>query len=333
MWPLRQRPSSSPCPLVPWLAGSSSALWAIIALFWLFGLIKHRLGRPEVFGRLSLNPKPLLRPARDVSAGTGIMFDALWRYRFFIVASIASELKARYARSRFGMLWHVLNPLAQAAIFAVVLSDVLGAKLPGVADKAAYPLYLLSGMAAWTLFADILRRSLTMFIEFAGPLKKLAFPRLALPVIIIGNALVTHGLLLGATFFVFAFYGHFPHWAWLSVLFGMVLIIAFAIALGLILGIINVFSRDVAQLMSVVLQLWFWVTPVVYPASIVPAHLQFLIALNPMTPLVAIYQNALAFDAWPNLLLLVWPLALIGILMLMAAVLFRRSSAEIVDAL
>ena len=261
------------------------------------------------------------------------MYDALWRYRFFIMASIASDIKARYARSRFGMLWHVLNPLAQAAIFAIILTDVLGAKLPGVSDKAAYPLYLLSGMAAWTLFSDIVRRSLTMFIEFSGPLKKLAFPRLALPVIIIGNALISHSLLLAATFFVFLFYGHFPSLAWLSVGLGMFLIVAFAIALGLILGVINVFSRDVAQLMNVVLQLWFWVTPIVYPPSIVPTHLQFLIGLNPMAPLVALYQNALAFNTWPTLAPLIWPLFLICFLMLIGVALFRRSSAEIVDVL
>ena len=192
------------------------------------------------------------------------MFSALWRYRYFILSSIRGEFMARYARSRLGLLWSVLNPLAQATIYAVVLAGIIGAKLGGVAGSAAYPIYLMAGLAAWGLFSEIVNRCLTIFIEYSGPLKKIAFPRLCLPIIVLGGALVNHALLLLAIAVVFVFFGELPGLAWLVLPLGAALIAMFAFGLGVMLGMFNVFSRDVGQVMSVVLQMWFWLTPIVY---------------------------------------------------------------------
>ena len=192
------------------------------------------------------------------------MFSALWRHRYFILSSIRGEFMARYARSRLGLLWSVLNPLAQATIYAVVLAGIIGAKLGGVAGSAAYPIYLMAGLAAWGLFSEIVNRCLTIFIEYSGPLKKIAFPRLCLPIIVLGGALVNHALLLLAIAVVFVFFGELPGLAWLVLPLGAALIAMFAFGLGVMLGMFNVFSRDVGQVMSVVLQMWFWLTPIVY---------------------------------------------------------------------
>lgn len=261
------------------------------------------------------------------------MFSAVWRYRHFIIASIRGELKGRYARSRLGLLWSILSPLAQATIFAVILAEVLGAKLGGVDVKGAYPIYLMSGMAAWGLFSEILNRCLSVFVEFAGTLKKISFPRLCLPIIVWGGALVNHGLLLLSMAVVFAFFGHFPSWTWLSVIPGIVLISMFAFGLGMMLGIFHVFSRDVGQVMAVVLQLWFWLTPIVYMRDILPEHLRWLLNLNPMVALVGIYQNGLLFNRWPELPTLLVPGGLALVLFAMSFLLFRRASAELVDVL
>ncbi|KFC64549.1 ABC-2 type transporter [Devosia sp. LC5] len=258
---------------------------------------------------------------------------AVWRYRNFILASIFGELKGRFARSRLGLFWSILHPLAQAAIFALVLAEVLGAKLPGIEDKAAYPIYLLAGMAAWALFTEILTRCITVFVDYGATLKKIAFPRICLPVIVWGGALLNHVLLLLAIMVVFMFMGHPPGLAWFAVPVGIVLISLFAFGLGLTLGLFNVFVRDIGQVMTVVIQLWFWLTPVVYPLQIVPEHLMWLTHLNPMVALVGIYQNALLLDQWPDFMPLIIPAALALGLAGMAFVVFRRGSAELVDAL
>ena len=95
----------------------------------------------------------------------------------------------------------------------------------------------------------------------------------------------------------------------------------------------NVFVRDVGQVLAVVLQIWFWLTPVVYPLDVVPKSLTWILTLNPMFPLVKLYQDALLYDRWPNPLDLVVPLA-VGLALVAAGLfVFRRASPELVDVL
>lgn len=261
------------------------------------------------------------------------MLLAIWRFRNFILSSIKAELKTRFARSRFGALWFILHPLAQSAIFAIILSEVLGARLDGTANKSAYAIYLMAGMAAWGLFSEIVNRCLAIFIDYGSMLKKIAFPRIALPLIVGGSALVNHILLLGAMFVVFLFLGHSPGLTWFALPIGTVLILMFGFGLGVLLGLFNVFARDVAQVMSVVMQIWFWLTPIVYTTGIVPERFRWLIELNPMVPLVGIYQDIILFDKLPDPRLLVVPVLLAAGLFSLSFFVFRRASPELVDAL
>jgi lipopolysaccharide transport system permease protein len=261
------------------------------------------------------------------------MLSSIWRYRFFIFSSIRNDFRSRFARSRLGALWMILQPLAQVAIYALVLSRVLSAKLPGVNSQYAYVIYLLSGMLGWSLFIELVSRCLTIFVDNGNLLKKIVFPRICLPLIMSGSALVNNLLLLVTTLGVFFAIGQHltVHALWLLLLIPLTL--AFALGLGLILGTINVFIRDVAQVMNVVLQLWFWLTPIVYMPSIVPGRFSVLIHLNPMYWIVSSYQDVLLFQQNPN----VRHLLMIGVvslgLLLISLLMFRRSSAEMVDVL
>lgn len=262
------------------------------------------------------------------------MLRSLWNYRHFILASIKGEFRGRYARSRLGAAWFILNPLAQALIFSMVLGQVLAARLPETQITGAFPIYLLAGTAAWGLFSEILNRSVSIFIEQASVLKKIAFPRLCLPVIVWGSALLNHTVLLVAITLIFAvFFSHFPGRTIVLLPIGAILISLLAFGLGMFLGIINVFSRDIGQAMGVVMQLWFWFTPIVYPRSILPEGLALLVDLNPMSHLVGLYQDALLFDRAPDLVNLVYPLLLGVVTVLFSFAVFRRASSEMVDAL
>ena len=261
------------------------------------------------------------------------LFRPLWSFRLFIVAAVAAEFRNRFARSRLGALWHVLQPLAQAAIFAVVLAEVLGSRLPGVAAKGAYAFYLLAGMAAWGLFSEVLNRCLTVFIEYSDMMKRILFPRLALPAIVWGSALINHIILLVATMAVLAVMGHPPSLTWLGVIPGILVISVLAFGFGVLLGVINIFSRDVSQAMTVVMQLWFWMTPVVYSLDVLPPRVQMVVGWNPMTPLVRVYQDSIAFGRWPDFSTLLWPASLAAVFCVLAFVVFQRASAEIVDVL
>ena len=256
-----------------------------------------------------------------------------WRYRYFIVSSIKTELRVKFIRSRLGALWMILNPLAQVVIFAFVLSAVLSAKLPGISNRYAYAIYLMAGILGWSLFLEIVNRCLTLFIDNSNILKKLVFPRIALPLIVSGSALVNNALLLLAILMIFGILGHLPGGAliWLPML--MVINVALALGFGLALGVLNVFIRDIGQIVPVVMQFIFWFTPIVYMVDIIPNQFRGWLILNPLIPIITGYQNALLYNRAPD-----W--AGLGIVALVAAsllafalVLFRKASPEMVDQL
>ncbi len=257
-----------------------------------------------------------------------------WRYRHFIASSIQSEFRSRFVRSKLGGAWMVIHPLAQAAIFALILSEVMAAKLPGLAeDKFAYAAYLLSGMLAWALFSEIVGRCLTVFIDNGNLLKKLMFPRINLPLIVAGVALANNLLLLIATILVLAILGHPPgiYLLWVPAL--MLLTLSLGLGLGLVLGVFNVFIRDVGQIVPVALQLAFWFTPIVYTSAIIPTQLRPILKINPMTTVVQSFQDVLLFNRTPDILSLAW-VSVSALLVLGAALtLFRRASSDLVDAL
>ena len=228
----------------------------------------------------------------------------------------------------------IINPLVQAAMFALILSQVLSGRLPDMVDnRLAYPIYLLSGMLAWNIFAEVITRCLTVFIENGNLLKKLVFPRICLPMIVTGSAIVNNLLLLGAILLILAILGFVPGYnvVWLPLLMTITLILSLGV--GLILGTLNVFIRDIGQVVPIVLQLGWWFTPIVYPASIVPEAIRPWMKLNPMYWLVQGFQNAILFNQTPSWLAL-GCISLGSILLLrMALTLFRRASSEMVDVL
>ena len=120
---------------------------------------------------------------------------ALWDYRFFVISSIKTEYKTRFARSKLGFLWMIIQPLSMVLIYSLILSQIMKGKLPEVETQYAYPIYILSGVIGWTLFSEVLNRCLNIFIENANLLKKLSFPRLTLPIIVVGSSIINFLLL------------------------------------------------------------------------------------------------------------------------------------------
>ncbi len=257
-----------------------------------------------------------------------------WRYRHFIVSSIQSEFRSRFVRSRLGGLWMIIHPLAQALIFALVLGKLMAAKLPGMTDmKFAYPIYLMSGMLAWSLFTEVITSCLTLFIAKGDLLKKIVFPRICLPLIVAGSSFLNNLLLFLAIVGVFAMLGHPPGIQLVWILPLIVITLALALGIGLILGVLNVFIRDIGQVVPIVLQLGFWVTPIVYISDILPVAIRSYLPFNPMAILVEQYQNIMLFNQSLYFLPLCYPILLTAFLLLGGFFLFRRANSEIVDVL
>lgn len=258
---------------------------------------------------------------------------AIWAYRFFIISSIKTEFRSRFARSSLGGIWMILHPLAQVAIYALVLSAVLKAKLPNIGNQYAYAIYLMAGTLGWSLFSEVFGRSLNIFIENGNLIKKMAFPKITLPLIVTGSALVNNLLLFGAILAVFGLLGHIPtmQLLWLPVL--IVVTLALGLGLGLMLGIINVFIRDIGQIIPIILQFWFWLTPIVYVANTLPEEYRKFFYYNPMMGIIEGYQNILVYDKAVDISTLAYPLILSVISITLALFMYFRANEEMADAL
>lgn len=261
------------------------------------------------------------------------MLIAAWKYRHFILSSIRNDFRVRVNRSKLGGAWMILHPLTQVLMYTLVLSAVLSTKLPGIDSRFSYAIYLTAGMLAWTLFAEVISRCLTIFIDNGNLMKKMAFPRISLPLIVSGSALVNNFLLFLAIVFILALLGHLPgiEIIWLLVL--LLVTLALGIGIGLILGVFNVFMRDVGQIVPVMLQFGFWFTPIVYPSTIIPESYRSWLEFNPLYHIVSAYQQVLVYHQLPEWTGIGVVAAISGILLVLALILFRKASFEMVDVL
>lgn len=261
------------------------------------------------------------------------IFKSLWRYRSFIFGAVKREFQSKYRNSLFGVIWAILNPLAMILVYTVVFSQIMKAKLPGVESIHAYSIYLCAGVLTWGLFSEIVQRMQVCFIENANLLKKLIFPRMCLPVIVLGNALVNF-LIIFAIFVAFLIItGTFPGFIFFSLIPLLAILLLMAIGLGVILGVLNVFFRDVGQFFGIFLQFWFWLTPIVYPMSILPTRVQDLIGLNPLVPVIRGFQEILVMRTTPHWGDLVFPFILSVCFCAIGLYFFKQHAGDMVDEL
>lgn len=260
-------------------------------------------------------------------------FRAIWRYRGFVFGSIKREFQAKYRNSLLGAAWNIINPLSMIVVYTVIFSQIMKSRLPGVDSAFGFSIYLCTGILTWGLFSEITTRAMGMFIENANLLKKLNFPRLCLPVTVVGNASLNFSIVFGLFISFLVFSNNFPGWAMLALIPLLTLLILFSIGLGIALGVLNVFFRDIGQFFGIILSFWFWLTPIVYPKSILPERIQYLLNFNPMARLITAFQEIILNNRWPDWYSL-WPVAALAVgLSLFSLRLFRKRSGEMVDEL
>lgn len=218
----------------------------------------------------------------------------VWRYRELLGGLVRKELKVKYKNSALGFLWSMLNPAMYLAVFYVVFQLVLqnGIEL--------FAIYLLSGLLVWNLFSMSLSAA-TSSIVANGPLvNKVWFPREILPLASVGANLVH--FLLQSLVLVVALLGftHGPDWAYVALLpLALLVLLVLAAACAVLLAAVNVYARDAQHLLELGLLAWFWMTPIVYPWFLTANQLNerglpaTLTLLNPVTPVVLVFQRAI----------------------------------------
>ena len=228
---------------------------------------------------------------------------------------VRQDLVDKHAASAMGSLWTVLLPLANILIFTLVFSRIMGARLGDMGldylGPYSYSVYLIPALLAWNAFSSTVVRIAGVYQVKAGLIRKVNVSLASLPLYILVSESVVY--LISMVFFgIFLWIVDFqwsPHWMWLPLIFGVQLL--FAYGLGFVCAIFSVFFRDINTAIPVVMQLWFWLTPIVYVLTILPEKWAPLIRLNPLYHLVTAYRDALIMGRAPELFSLV-QVAIIG---------------------
>jgi|SRR5205085_44320 len=244
--------------------------------------------KPEIahFPKLPDEPLVTIEPSGSwVALGLG----QLWAYRELLYFLIWRDLKIRYKQTILGVAWALMQPLLMTLIFTIFLGNL--ARVPS--DDTPYSLFALAGLLPWTFFSTAVIGSAESLIRSSHLITKVYFPRVIIPFAATGARLVDFAISFIILFGMMVYYGVklTPGILMLPVL--IVLVTLLSLAVGLWTSALNVKYRDVGVVLPVLIQLWMFASPVVYPASLVPPKWQWLYFLNPLAGIIEGFRAAL----------------------------------------
>lgn len=222
------------------------------------------------------------------------------KYAGFNVAQrefIGQQARQRFLQGQQGSLlgkaWILIQPLANILVYTLVFSQLMHQRLNGRTEVYAYSLFLCAGLLPWQLFSDVVQKTQSSLLDHAHILRKTAVPLAAFPLIGLRVALMNFAVVY-VLFLIWAFlFAHISLSVLIVIFPSLVLLVLLAWIWGFGLAIAHVFFRDVGQALTLVLQFGFWMTPVVYPLSVIPAWLQeILVWVNPLVVIVETQQHA-----------------------------------------
>ena len=232
---------------------------------------------------------------------------AVWKPLFelpartdLILSLARRELVARYKGSVLGVMWALLTPVVMIAIFTFIFAGIFGARFGSGNSHWDYALYLFCGLLPWTMFQETVQESAKTIVAHANLVKRVVFPLETLPVAqafsSLGHQLFGTLALLVAALVI----RHELHVTlfWLPVL--LVPQMIFTLGAAWLIASLGVFLRDIAQGITLLLMAWMYVTPIIYPESIVPEKFKAFVNLNPFTPLVRSYRRILLDGVGPD---------------------------------
>jgi ABC-type polysaccharide/polyol phosphate export permease len=217
----------------------------------------------------------------------------LWQNSYMIRTMVIRDMRARYMGSFLGFFWSVIHPLTQLVLYYFVFSVVLKMRLGPEYGGASYAVWLIAGLLPWMLFAEAVTRAPNAVLDQSSLVKKMVFPSEILPIVNLTTAVVNHliALIILIGFLALTGYGLSINLIW--VLPYLLVTGFFILGVSWFLSAVNVFLRDIGQIISVVVNIWFFLTPVIYPPNLVPESVRGLLALNPMLHVVDGYRMAI----------------------------------------
>ncbi|MFT5815735.1 MAG: lipopolysaccharide transport system permease protein [Psychroserpens sp.] len=206
----------------------------------------------------------------------------------------------RFSGSILGFSWLFIWPIINISIYILVFGKLIGARLPNIDSTFAYGIYLVSGLLPWLAFSNTVVRITTVFVDKKPIISKIKVNLLSFPIYIVLSESIVF-LISMLMFCCFYLVLDFPALEFLYILpFVFIVQQLFAYALGLIFAMLFVFVRDIREFVGVLIQVWFWLTPIVYTVDILPQWVAVLVQFNPAYVFVGAYQNIILLNSTPN---------------------------------
>lgn len=256
----------------------------------------------------------------------------VWRYRYLIMLFVRRDFVAIYKQTVLGPVWFLLQPLVSTLVFTVIFGQI--AKIP--TDGIPNILFYMSGIVIWNYFSTCLNSTSNTFVANAGVFGKVYFPRLAVPVSVVIINMLTFAIqfsLLLLFIFYFSQSGASIKITYLVFLIPLLLIqmAALGLGLGILVSSLTTRYRDLSFVIGFGVQLWMYITPVVYPLSQVPRHLYPLVAANPMTPITETFRCALLGAGSFSAMSLVISISETVIILILGLIVFSRVEKSFMD--
>jgi lipopolysaccharide transport system permease protein len=250
----------------------------------------------------------------------------LWAFRELLYFLTWRDVKVRYKQTELGVAWAIIQPLLTMLIFTLFFGRLAGVP----SDNVPYPIFAFTGLLAWTFFANAITNSGNSLVGSAHLITKVYFPRMIIPGAAVAAGLVDFAIAFIILVLLMIYYGVGITWNILMFPVMVVLTTLLALGTGMWLSALNVKYRDVRFALPFMVQLWMYLSPVIYPTSFLPTKLRSLLLLNPMTGIIEGYRSAM-FGRPFNWIALAVSTAITLILLIYSSYLFRRMEKSFAD--
>lgn len=270
----------------------------------------------------------IIEPGRS---SRGINLAEIWAYRELLYFLTWRDVKVRYKQTLLGVLWVLIQPLCTMLIFAVFFGHFAG--LDAHTGGIPYPIFAFAGLLPWTFFGNAITNSGNSLVNNAHLISKVYFPRMIIPAAAVAAGLVDFALSFVIMLALMLYYDVTPTWGLLllPVLVLITAVLAFAIGTGL--AALNVKYRDIRHTLPFLVQIWMFLSPVIYPTTLVPARWHVLLALNPMTGIIESFRAILFGRPVADWRVLAVSAAVALVLLGSSIFIFRRLEKDFADVI
>jgi lipopolysaccharide transport system permease protein len=272
--------------------------------------------------------QPRIRRIRPSRGLVPVDFHEIWTYRSLLYLFAWRDIKTRYRQTFLSGFWAIFRPLASMILFSLIFGGLVGIKS---GSGVPYPLFVYGGLLPWTYFSSAAGSGVSSLLSNGGLLSKAYFPRLYAPLAVVVAPLIDLVLALVVLFGLFAWFHRAPSWHVVFLPLFILLSLLLALGISLWLSGAAVRYRDVGFGVPFVLQIWMYLTPVIYPSSLVPGRYRWLLSLNPMTAVIDGCRWSLFGHGFPRWTVLTVGLGVTFALVSSGLYFFRRTERTIVD--